>query len=135
MIDKIVQTMAEAMAGIRDGSTVLIGGFGAVGQPDALIEALIEHGAKDLVCVANNAGSGRVGLARLMELLFDENERGVAQTAEQRHAEESAAPAPPPLEVELEGAAIGQGEPEAAVQPVPREQLSVEQLLKRFGKK
>lgn len=68
MINKIVHSMAEAMAGIKDGSTVLIGGFGAVGQPDELIEALIEHGAKDLVCVANNAGNGRVGLARLMEL-------------------------------------------------------------------
>ncbi|MBW8270990.1 3-oxoacid CoA-transferase subunit A [Caldovatus aquaticus] len=68
MINKIVRTMAEAMAGIKDGSTVLIGGFGAVGQPDALIEGLIEQGAKDLVCVANNAGTGRTGLARLMEL-------------------------------------------------------------------
>lgn len=68
MINKIVTTMAEAMAGIRDGSTVLIGGFGSVGQPDALIEALIEQGAKDLTCVANNAGTGHVGLARLMEL-------------------------------------------------------------------
>lgn len=68
MINKIVTTMAEAMAGIRDGSTVLIGGFGSVGQPDALIEALIEQGAKDLTCVANNAGTGHAGLARLMEL-------------------------------------------------------------------
>ena len=68
MINKIVNTMAEAMAGIRDGSTVLIGGFGAVGQPNALLDGLIEHGAKDLVAVANNAGTGRVGLARLMEL-------------------------------------------------------------------
>jgi 3-oxoadipate CoA-transferase alpha subunit len=68
VINKIVQSMAEAMAGIKDGATVLIGGFGAVGQPDQLIEALIEHGAKDLVCVANNAGNGRVGLAKLMEL-------------------------------------------------------------------
>jgi 3-oxoadipate CoA-transferase alpha subunit len=68
MIDKRVQSMAEAMAGIKDGSTVLIGGFGPVGQPDALLEGLIEQGAKDLVCVANNAGTGHVGLARLMEL-------------------------------------------------------------------
>ncbi|HEY4251158.1 MAG TPA: 3-oxoacid CoA-transferase subunit A [Roseomonas sp.] len=68
MINKIVTTMAEAMAGIQDGSTVLIGGFGSVGQPDALIEALIEQGARDLICVANNAGNGHVGLARLMEL-------------------------------------------------------------------
>jgi 3-oxoadipate CoA-transferase alpha subunit len=68
MIDKRVQTMAEALAGIEDGATVLIGGFGAVGQPNALIEGLIEQGAKDLTCVANNAGTGHVGLARLMEL-------------------------------------------------------------------
>ena len=68
MIDKRVQTMADALAGVADGSTVLIGGFGAVGQPNALLEGLIEQGAKDLVCVANNAGTGHVGLARLMEL-------------------------------------------------------------------
>ena len=68
MINKIVQSMADAMAGIKDGSTVLIGGFGAVGQPNQLIDGLIEQGAKDLVAVANNAGVGHVGLARLMEL-------------------------------------------------------------------
>ncbi|WP_207540439.1 3-oxoacid CoA-transferase subunit A [Sabulicella rubraurantiaca] len=68
MINKIVQSVADALAGVKDGSTVLIGGFGSVGQPDALIEGLIEQGATDLVCVANNAGAGRVGLARLMEL-------------------------------------------------------------------
>jgi len=68
MINKLVQTMAEAMDGIRDGSTVLIGGFGAVGQPNQLIDGLIEQGAKDLTVVANNAGTGHVGLARLMEL-------------------------------------------------------------------
>ena len=68
MIDKRVQTMADALAGIADGSVVLIAGFGAVGQPNALIEGLIEQGATDLVCVANNAGAGHVGLARLMEL-------------------------------------------------------------------
>ncbi|MGI4950928.1 MAG: 3-oxoacid CoA-transferase subunit A [Janthinobacterium lividum] len=68
MIDKRVQSMAEALAGIQDGATVLIGGFGSVGQPNALLDGLIEQGAKDLVCVANNAGTGHVGLARLMEL-------------------------------------------------------------------
>ncbi|GAN78411.1 3-oxoacid CoA-transferase subunit A [Acidisphaera rubrifaciens HS-AP3] len=60
--------MAEAMDGIADGATVLIGGFGAVGQPNALIDGLIEQGAKDLTIVLNNAGSGRVGVSRLMEL-------------------------------------------------------------------
>jgi 3-oxoadipate CoA-transferase alpha subunit len=68
MQDKRVATMAEAMAGIKDGSVVLVAGFGRVGQPDALIDGLIEHGAKDLTIVANNAGTGRAGLARLMEL-------------------------------------------------------------------
>ncbi|MSO91571.1 MAG: 3-oxoacid CoA-transferase subunit A [Acetobacteraceae bacterium] len=68
MINKILQTMTDAMEGIKDGSTVLIGGFGAVGQPNQLIDGLIEQGAKDLVAVANNAGVGHVGLARLMEL-------------------------------------------------------------------
>ena len=68
MIDKRVSSRTEALAGIADGSTVLIGGFGSVGQPDWLIDGLIEQGARDLVCVANNAGTGQIGLARLMEL-------------------------------------------------------------------
>ncbi len=68
MIDKRVASMAEAMAGIADGSVVLLGGFGSVGQPNALLDGLIEQGASDLTVVANNAGNGRVGLARLMEL-------------------------------------------------------------------
>ena len=68
MIDKRVRSVADALAGVADGSTVLIGGFGSVGQPDALIEGLIEQGARDLTCVANNAGTGHVGLARLIEL-------------------------------------------------------------------
>ncbi len=67
MINKIVQTMAEAMAGIRDGSVVLIGGFGSIGQPNVLIQGLIEQGAKDLTVVANNSGVGHVGLAALLE--------------------------------------------------------------------
>src|SRR6202011_1418922 len=68
MINKIVQTMAEAMAGVRDGAVVLLGGFGSIGQPNALIDGLIEHGAKDLTVVSNNAGVGRIGLGRLLEL-------------------------------------------------------------------
>jgi 3-oxoadipate CoA-transferase, alpha subunit len=67
MIDKIVDTAAAALEGIRDGATIMVGGFGAVGQPDMLIEALIEQGARDLTVIANNAGAGRVGLAKLME--------------------------------------------------------------------
>ena len=67
MINKIVQSMAEAMAGVKDGSVVLIGGFGSIGQPNALIEGLIEQGAKDLTVVANNSGVGYVGLAKLLD--------------------------------------------------------------------
>ncbi len=68
MINKLVQTMAEAMAGIADGAVVLLGGFGNIGQPHALIDGLIEQGAKDLTVVSNNAGVGRTGLARLLDL-------------------------------------------------------------------
>jgi 3-oxoadipate CoA-transferase alpha subunit len=68
MINKIVQTMADAMVDIRDGAVVLLGGFGSIGQPNALIDGLIEQGATDLTVVSNNAGVGRIGLARLLEL-------------------------------------------------------------------
>ncbi len=67
MINKIVQIMAEAMAGVRDGAVVLVGGFGSIGQPNALIEGLIEQGAKDLTVVANNSGVGYLGLAKLLD--------------------------------------------------------------------
>ena len=68
MIDKRVRSVAEAVAGVADGSVVLVGGFGSVGQPNALIEGLIDQGARDLVVVVNNAGTGRAGLARLLSL-------------------------------------------------------------------
>jgi 3-oxoadipate CoA-transferase alpha subunit len=67
MINKIVQSIAEALQGVQDGATVLVGGFGRVGQPLELIEGLIEQGARELTIVANNAGAERVGLAKLME--------------------------------------------------------------------
>ena len=56
----------QAVSGIQDGSTVLIGGFGPAGQPVELIEALITGGVRDLTVVSNNAGNGRVGLAALL---------------------------------------------------------------------
>jgi 3-oxoadipate CoA-transferase alpha subunit len=68
MINKMVQSMAQAMADVHDGAVVLLGGFGSIGQPNALIDGLIENGAKDLTVVSNNAGVGRAGLARLLEL-------------------------------------------------------------------
>ena len=67
MIDKRCQTCAEAVAGIPDGATVLIGGFGDSGVPMDLIDALIEQGAGDLTVVSNNAGSGHTGVAALLE--------------------------------------------------------------------
>lgn len=66
MIDKRVSTIEEAVSGIRDGETVLIGGFGEAGVPTELIEALVPLGLKDLTIVSNNAGYGRGGLAALL---------------------------------------------------------------------
>lgn len=66
MIDKQVPSLAAALAGITDGATILCAGFGPVGVPDELLDALIEQGAKDLVLVANNAGTGMTGLAGLI---------------------------------------------------------------------
>jgi len=68
MIDKRVADVASAVAGVEDGATVLVGGFGAVGQPNQLIDGLIEQGARDLVIVANNSGIAQIGLAKLMAL-------------------------------------------------------------------
>ena len=67
MIDKFVASVAEAVADIPDGATVLIGGFGEAGSPTELIHALIDQGAKELAVVNNNAGNGHVGLAALLE--------------------------------------------------------------------
>lgn len=67
MIDKRVASAAEAVAGIDDGATVAIGGFGEAGSPTELIHALIDRGARGLTVVANNAGNGHVGLAALLE--------------------------------------------------------------------
>ena len=66
MIDKTVPDAATAVAGIPDGSTVMIGGFGRAGQPLELIDALIEQGARDLTIINNNAGNGHTGLAALL---------------------------------------------------------------------
>ena len=62
----IFDAAQDAVAGIRDGATVMIGGFGAAGQPVELVEALIAGGASDLTVVNNNAGNGDRGLAALI---------------------------------------------------------------------
>ncbi len=66
MVNKIVPDLAQAVAGIHDGSTVMIGGFGNAGMPEALIDALIAQGARELTIVNNNAGNGDTGLAALL---------------------------------------------------------------------
>ena len=67
MIDKIVPSVEAALAGVPDGATVMIGGFGGAGQPGELIDALIAQGAKELTIVNNNAGNGETGLAALLK--------------------------------------------------------------------
>ena len=67
MINKISHSVAEALVGIQDGATVLIGGFGTAGIPNELIDGLIAQGAKDLTVVNNNAGNAEVGLAALLQ--------------------------------------------------------------------
>lgn len=62
----ICRSAAEAVAGIEDGSTVLVSGFGMAGMPVRLVDALIEQGATDLTVVSNNAGNGDTGLAALL---------------------------------------------------------------------
>ncbi|WP_131737045.1 3-oxoacid CoA-transferase subunit A [Actinomadura roseirufa] len=64
---EILESVDEAVRGIEDGSTVLVGGFGFAGMPFDLIDALIRQGAADLTIVSNNAGNGDVGLAALLK--------------------------------------------------------------------
>ncbi|MBU4611029.1 3-oxoacid CoA-transferase subunit A [Achromobacter sp. GG226] len=67
MVNKIIDSVAAALADVADGATVLIGGFGNAGMPHQLIDGLIEQGARDLVVVSNNAGNGDTGLAALLK--------------------------------------------------------------------
>lgn len=67
MINKISESIEAALAGVKDGDTVLIGGFGTAGIPNELIEGLIAQGSKDLVVVNNNAGNADTGLAALLK--------------------------------------------------------------------
>jgi len=61
-----MESAAAAVAGIEDGATIMIGGFGVAGLPAALVDAVIEQGARDLTIVSNNAGTGDTGLAALL---------------------------------------------------------------------
>ena len=67
MIDKMAASVADALADVQDGATVLIGGFGTAGIPNELIDGLLAQGAKDLTLVNNNAGNGDTGIAALLK--------------------------------------------------------------------
>ncbi|WP_454858823.1 3-oxoacid CoA-transferase subunit A [Rhizobium binxianense] len=66
-MDKTIASAAEAVAGIGDGATVMIGGFGGSGAPIELIHALIDKGPKGLTVINNNAGNGRIGIAAMID--------------------------------------------------------------------
>jgi 3-oxoacid CoA-transferase subunit A len=65
-VDKVVSSAAEAVADIKDGSTLAVGGFGLCGIPSVLIDALLEAGTTDLEAVSNNCGVDGWGLGRLL---------------------------------------------------------------------
>ncbi len=67
MINKAEKSITEVLSQIKDGATIMIGGFGTAGQPAELIDALIDLGVKDLVIINNNAGNGDHGLAKLLK--------------------------------------------------------------------
>ena len=66
MIDKTVRDAGEALQGIRDGSTILVSGFGDAGTPHALLDALVAQGARELTIITNNAGVGTTGVGALL---------------------------------------------------------------------
>jgi 3-oxoadipate CoA-transferase alpha subunit len=66
VIDKRVGSVTEAVAGLRDGDTLLVGGFGSSGIPVELVHAVLDLGVRDLVLVNNNAGSGETDIAALI---------------------------------------------------------------------
>jgi 3-oxoadipate CoA-transferase, alpha subunit len=66
MINKIIPSLAQAVADIPDGASILVSGFGGAGLPTQLLDALAAQGAKNLTIISNNAGSGGVGIAKLV---------------------------------------------------------------------
>jgi 3-oxoadipate CoA-transferase alpha subunit len=67
LMDKTIASLADAVADIGDGATVMIGGFGGSGAPIELIHALIDKRSKDLIVINNNAGNGRIGIAAMID--------------------------------------------------------------------
>jgi len=67
MIDKVVASADEAVRDIRDGATLVVGGFGLCGIPENLIAALVRRGVRDLTVVSNNCGVDDWGLGQLLQ--------------------------------------------------------------------
>ena len=67
MINKVVDNAQEAIQGIQDGMTLMLGGFGLCGIPENLISALIRRGTKELTIASNNAGVDDFGLGLLLQ--------------------------------------------------------------------
>ncbi len=67
MINKTVSSIAKALAGIEDGMTLMLGGFGLSGIPEKAIEQLVKLNVKDLTCISNNAGVDDFGLGLLLQ--------------------------------------------------------------------
>ena len=65
-INKIMKDFETAVSGVKDGSTILVSGFGGAGMPTELLNALRDQGATDLTIVSNNAGVGREGIGGLL---------------------------------------------------------------------
>jgi 3-oxoacid CoA-transferase subunit A len=66
-MNKVVKDAKEAIKDIKDGSTLMVGGFGLCGIPENLIEALRESGVKNLTVISNNAGVDDYGLGLLLQ--------------------------------------------------------------------
>src|SRR6476469_2188524 len=66
-MNKVVANADEAVRDVQDGATILVGGFGRCGIPEALIEALVRKGVKNLITVSNNAGVDTFGLGKLLQ--------------------------------------------------------------------
>lgn len=67
MINRVVKNAEEAIAGIKDGMTLMVGGFGLCGIPENCITALVKSGVKNLTCISNNAGVDDFGLGLLLQ--------------------------------------------------------------------
>lgn len=66
-MNKVVKNAHEAIEGIKDGMTLMVGGFGLSGIPENCITALVESGVKELTCISNNAGVDDFGLGLLLQ--------------------------------------------------------------------